>query len=336
MKFLSEILSGKKAVFTFGRMNPPHRGHEKVIENMLMVSRKENATPFIFLSQTQDIRKNPLSYQQKIKYLAMGISDYKKHIVANSQIKTIFDVIQYLYSIGYTNLLMVVGADRVSEFDTLIKKYINHPDKSKRLPIKNFAVISAGLRDPDAEGVEGFSASRVRDAVKRNDFASFYSMTLSGLSERFAREMFDELKKSMKIAESIIHKIKGLGFTRNEMPQIAERDISSFLDELKEQGILVSKKYIRLDKLKPTQSEINLQKVKQKYEHFKKHPDAKKPFVVSSDDYILDGHHQLFALRNIDEKQKVIAHVVSLNIRELLNLAKKSRYSTRKKIYETI
>ena len=216
---LSEVLNKKVAVISFGRINPPTNGHEKLINKLLSTAKSNRGNPFLFLSHTQDSKKNPLSSKQKEKYIKLGIPGISKHIVNDSNIRTIFDALNYLIKLGYNNVILVVGSDRVKEFDSLVKKYIKHPDPSKSVNLDSFSVISAGDRDPDSEGISGISASKMREFVKQNNFNAFKDGVPSKLSDKYSKEMFNDLKKSMRIME-MVELGEKLNISMNEPSQI--------------------------------------------------------------------------------------------------------------------
>jgi hypothetical protein len=336
MKTLSEVMKKKSAVFAFGRMNPPTIGHEKLIKRVLEVAKKNNATPFIFVSHTQDPKKNPLTSKQKIKYLSLGIPEVEKHLVYDPSVKTPFDALGYIEKLGFTDVILVAGSDRVQEMKSSLSKYINHPDPTKSFSLDSFDAVSAGDRDPDADGVSGMSASKMRAAVAANDFASFKNGVPSHLSSRFAKDMFNDLKTAMHIREMVeqVQTLKNtLNIPRREMPQIKRDFIPDFIKTLKKKGINITDRNIVVDTLKPTQNEVNLDKVKEKYQKF---ADGKepKPFIVSSDNYILDGHHQLFALKTLDANMQVPCHVVGLRMKDLLKYAHSFPKTTYKNILD--
>ena len=320
MKLLSEIRRVKTAVFTFGRMNPPTVGHEKLIRKVLSVSQSNNADAFIYVSFTQDPSKNPLTNKQKIKFLRLGIPEAEKVIKEDPKVRTPYEAITRLIELGYEHVIMVVGDDRVKEFKRGITPYINHPDKKKSFELKKFEVISAGARDPDDAGVEGMSATKMREAAIKNQFSKFRSGVPSGLSDRFAREMFDLVRKGMKIAESIIATKGSMNIPRNRMPQIKQRDIGNFIKELEKEGVPVSMKSVPIKTLKPTQKEVNSEKINKKMDDFSRGATP-KPFVISIDNFILDGHHQLYALKELDSDSKVVAYVVGVKMSDLLKMA---------------
>jgi nicotinic acid mononucleotide adenylyltransferase len=199
MKSLAQVKKQKKAVFTFGRMNPPTLGHEKLIQKVMSVAKQNSAIPFIFVSQTQDAKKNPLSHSQKLKYIGLGVPDVDKYLSDEKSANTPFSALQYLIKLGYTDVIMVVGQDRVSEFKKSIGNYVNHSDPSKSFELSSFTVVSAGERDPDAEGAQGMSGTKMRAFAVDGDFSNFKKGVPSKLSDKYAREMFDVLRKNMKV-----------------------------------------------------------------------------------------------------------------------------------------
>lgn len=317
-----EVVKRKTAVFAFGRMNPPTSGHEKLIQKVISVAKKMNAQPFVFVSNTQDSKKNPLTSKQKIKYLEMGVSGAQGVVMSDTTVLSPFHAVKYLENKGYTDIVLVTGSDRLDLGDS-IRKYVNHPDPAKGFKLDSFDVISAGDRDPDSEGVSGMSASKMRDAVESDNYRSFKSGAPSNLSDRFIKQMFNDVKDGMNIHE-MVEQIKKLTDTlnipRRNMPQIKSEYIPDFLHTLKDKGVDVSQRDLPVSILKPTQNEINLDKVKEKFTGLSNGKQP-KPFLVSSDNFILDGHHQLFALKALDNNTKVPCHVVGVDIRSLLKLA---------------
>ena len=152
-------------------MNPPTIGHEKLLN---VLARKAGSNPYrVFLSQSQDSKKNPLGYAEKTKLARKMFPKHARSILMDKKVKTVFNAVQKLYNEGYKNVVMVVGQDRVREFDILLNKY-----NAKKGPhgIYNFSridVVSAGERDPDSDSVTGMSASKMRKAAADKDFTAF-------------------------------------------------------------------------------------------------------------------------------------------------------------------
>ena len=181
----------KKVVFTFGRMNPPTIGHEKLVNKLKSVASTENADARLYLSHTSKPGSDPLSYNDKIKFAqkAFGIA-YK------SSAKQIFQIAKEFQGEGYTDVIMVVGSDRVKEFDTLLKKYNGKGDYD----FDSIKVVSAGQRDPDATGVEGMSGTKLRNLAKDGDMKTFMSGLAKGLSVADKKKIYALVSKNMKEA----------------------------------------------------------------------------------------------------------------------------------------
>lgn len=190
----------KTLYFTFGRMNPPTIGHGKLLE---VLSAKSQKNPYrVYLSQTNDKKKNPLTYVDKIKAARKMFSKHSRFIILDKNIKTIFDVANAVYNEGFVNVVMVVGSDRVVEFKTLITKY--NGMKGQRYGFYNFRsieVISAGERDPDSEGVEGMSASKMRAAASDNDFNQFTKGLPKNFSNKDSKDLFNAVRSGMGLKE---------------------------------------------------------------------------------------------------------------------------------------
>ena len=334
MKTLSEITGRKAAVFAFARMNPPTSGHEKLVRGVLESAKKNNATPLLFISSSTDGKNNPLTREQKVKYLTLGISEVRDILINDDTIKTPFDAMKYVEDMGYTSAIFVAGSDRVSDLYPKMLKYVNHPDKTKSFRFESFSVINAGDRNLNSDDVSGASSTKMRMAAKSNNINVFAHYAPSNLSTRFVKEMFDDVRAGLDI-EDIVETVQRLSNTlnisRSEMPQIKGDFIIDFIDTLKERGVSVSNQQVSVDALRPTQNEINLDKVKDKYNQLKTGAQL-KPFIISTDNFILDGHHQLFALKKLDKNLRVPCFVVGLKMLDLLKHARNYSKTTYKNI----
>jgi len=188
-KFIIEAKKQKTAVFAFGRMNPPTVGHSKLIKKVIAVARKERGTPMVYPSKTEDKKKNPLSFKTKVKVIK---DVFGKVINTDTSIKTPFDVLESLNG-SYEKVIFVVGSDRVSEFKRNMSKYVD----SDLEDIKDFSVVSAGDRDPDAEGVSGMSGSKMREFVIKDEFSKFKEGLMTK-NARLAKAVFNEIGKKLK------------------------------------------------------------------------------------------------------------------------------------------
>ena len=118
-----------KTVFAFGRMNPPTVGHEKLASKVESEAKRRGAMPHIYLSHTQNAKKDPLPYNTKI---AIAKKAFGK-AVTKSSAKNVIQIMQDLEKMGHTEVVMVAGSDRVPEFKSLLGKYTVKNTTSKRL-----------------------------------------------------------------------------------------------------------------------------------------------------------------------------------------------------------
>ena len=182
----------RTAVVSWGRMNPPTVGHEKLANKVSTTAKANSAVPIIYLSHSQDAKKNPLSYEDKYMFARAAFGS----MVRKSNAKNIIQVMQEIQK-KFTDVILVVGADRIKEFETLLNKY-----NGKDYKLNSIKVVSAGERDPDADGVEGMSASKMRAAAASGDESAFKSGLPKKL-QRHGQEIYDMVRAGMKIAEEL-------------------------------------------------------------------------------------------------------------------------------------
>ena len=176
----------------FGRFNPPTVGHGKLLSAAKKASAGGDLK--IYPSRTQDPKKNPLDPDMKISYMKKMFPDYSENIVNDDEMKSIFNVLTTAGEQGYKNVNIIVGSDRQSEFDNLAQKY-----NGDLYDFEQINVISAGVRDADAEGVEGMSASKMRKAVVDGDFAAFRRGTPKELDDGDTQALFDAVRGGMGV-----------------------------------------------------------------------------------------------------------------------------------------
>ena len=181
---------GDTLTTAFGRFNPPTVGHEK----LLGAARKAAAGGAlkIYPSRSQDPKKNPLDPDMKISYMKKMFPDYEEQIINDPEMVSIFNVLVTAAEDGYKNINIIVGADRQAEFENLANKY-----NGELYDFKEIRVISAGVRDADAEGVEGMSASKMRKAVQDDDFDAFRRGVPKKLSNADTQALFDAVRTGM-------------------------------------------------------------------------------------------------------------------------------------------
>jgi len=184
----------KKVVMAFGRMNPPTTGHEKLVAKIKSEARKNRATPMLFLSHSQDKKKNPLSYEDKIKYTKKAFGN----IVQKTNARTIIEVAKLLEK-KYDELIVIGGSDRVADFQKLLDQY-----NGKEYAFEKITVISAGERDPDSDDVSGMSASKLRHLAATGKVKEFKAGLPARLrSSKDGKEMYDKIREAAGITEDM-------------------------------------------------------------------------------------------------------------------------------------
>lgn len=175
-------------VFTFGRLNPPTIGHAKLINHVKKLAKQHNADHKVFISATHDTKKNPLTFKEKIHFVKKMIPN--THIHEDPDVKTPLDALKHLEKHGYKKVTMVVGQDRVKDFHNLLHKY-----NGQEYKFDHIHVTSAGNRDPDAEGVEGTSASKMREHAMKGNFKEF----IKGVPDKkHAKELYMATRKGLQ------------------------------------------------------------------------------------------------------------------------------------------
>ena len=187
----------KGATFTFGRFNPPTTGHAKLVDRLVKVSGGDYH-PMIFTSKSQDPKKNPLSYNQKVSFLTKFFG--RKVQVANVDARQVFEIATGLHNQGFTKVRMVVGSDRVKEFEMLLKKYNGVKGRHGYYKFSKIEIVSAGERDPDADDVSGMSASKMRQMASDGDMNGFLQGVPSK-NKTLGKQLYLAVRKGMGISE---------------------------------------------------------------------------------------------------------------------------------------
>ena len=191
------------AVFAFGRFNPPTIGHKKLLDKVVSMAQQVNGKGFIFLSQKQNNKTDPLSFKEKQDYLKMF---YPALAIGDAGVKTIIQALQKIQAEGRTRIIMIAGSDRVEEFQKLLNQYNGKPDKQGNDLYKfdSIDVVSAGERDPDQEGAAGASASKARDLANKGQEHEFSKIVMGGdtgkklysiIQDRLAEQIDENNKK---------------------------------------------------------------------------------------------------------------------------------------------
>ena len=194
--FLTEA-KDKGVVFTFGRFNPPTTGHGKLVDKLKKQSGGDDV--LLFTSHSNDKVKNPLSHRDKISYLRKFFGK----IVADVNARTVFEIATELHKKKYKRVSMVVGSDRVKEFETLLNKYNGVKARHGFYKFDEINIVSAGERDPDADDVSGMSASKLRGYAEQGDFDNF-KLGVPTKNKGLVQKLYNDIRKGMGIAEGTL------------------------------------------------------------------------------------------------------------------------------------
>ena len=190
------LSSSKKLVFAFGRFNPPTTGHGKLMKEVITQARKYGANHVVYASASQDKRKNPLDVNTKVAFMKKMFPRNNIKAAGGTQ-RTFMEILKF-FDRMYGEVYMIAGSDRISEFQKLADKY-----NGKDYNYKSIKVVSSGERDPDAEGITGMSASKMRDMAKNDDYRSFKTGVV-GLSDSDTKKLFAAVRKGMEIKEGYV------------------------------------------------------------------------------------------------------------------------------------
>ena len=210
---------GDTCVFTFGRFNPPTTGHEKLLDAVANQAKKNPGAPYyVFASHSENAKKDPLPYAKKVAYMKKMFPSHARNIVVDKA-RNVFEIAVSLHNKGHKSIVMVVGSDRVDEFNSLLNKYNGVEARHGYYGFDDIKVISAGERDADSDGVTGMSASKMRAAASENRYKNEYDARgklkkegfEAGLPKGFNQGMslFKDVRKHMGIRESfIVHQVE--------------------------------------------------------------------------------------------------------------------------------
>ena len=192
--FLIEVFkekSRKSVAFCFGRMNPPTIGHARLLNTTARAS--NGGDYYIFLSHTQDSKKNPLDYNTKVDFVKSMYPQHAEHVSYGS-LRTIMEIMEFLYHNNYTDVTYVCGNDRLPAFKELLNKYNGVDGGKTYYKFNSIDIVSSGPRDPDDDGVAGASASSARDAAEAGNKEEFKKITGAG---RFAPQLYKAVRKGL-------------------------------------------------------------------------------------------------------------------------------------------
>jgi len=148
----------------------------------------------IYPSRAQDPKKNPMDPDTKIEYMKKMFPNFEENIINDENAKTIFDVLQAAEEDGYSEVIIVAGADRVSEFRSLAMK-----QNGNLYNFEDISVIPGGEQDADSDASSGNNSAKLRKSVIEDDYTGFKSGLPKNFSDKDAKKLFSLIKKNMKV-----------------------------------------------------------------------------------------------------------------------------------------
>lgn len=174
--------SAKQVCTTFGRWQPPTKGHEVVLNEILKVSKNISATPMIFLSRSFN-ENNPLTFETRFQYLKSQVPNLS--VLDKPEIKNPFQMVEYLLDIGTQRVVFVCGSDRFRDFKESFDRYG-----------KNVVVKQSGRNRSDSSlGVESVSGTTVRQMALSGDLKNFQETLLGRPTIQEAHKLMNEIRK---------------------------------------------------------------------------------------------------------------------------------------------
>ncbi len=232
-EFLAKGKRPKAVAFAFGRMNPPTAGHEKLIQKVEAIARRIKGDGIIYVSASQDRTKNPLDARTKIKYLQPLYRNIK-FVAAGGNTRTFMEVLKNALDRKYSDVYMIAGSDRVSEFKRLITQY-----NGKDFNFDKTEVVSAGERDPDAQGTSGISGTKMRLYAVRGDYNSFRRGLPVKMKDADGKKLFKDLRTAMGIKSQ-----KGFGVQMKPIMSLEDFEKQELRQEYIEENIFEIGDYV--------------------------------------------------------------------------------------------
>ena len=255
----------KRAVLAFGRLNPPTIGHAKLVDAITA----QEGDHYLFLSQTQKPKTDPLDFATKMKFAKQFFPGVN---VGHQAVRTPVQALEQLQSLGYTDIIFIAGSDRVDGFQKLFDTYNGQTDKAGNVPFKfnSIRVVSAGERDPDADGAEGMSASKMRAAAAEGNLEAF----AQGVPDKkLAQTMYDAVRKGMGVKDSVAAEDVSPDDEKkfhNDLDDLVHKYFGDSPDEEK-----MKKKYKKTDEVAPPGREKQVKALKKKFD------DPGAPYAIA-------------------------------------------------------
>ena len=172
-------------IVPLGRFSPPHKEHESLVNAVLKLAKSTRSDAKIFVSRTVDKKKNPLTPQEKIKYLNKMFPGHKGLFdMPPANNPTMIGSLAEL-SGKYDTVHIVLGDDRVAATETLVNKYNGKDFTFDKIVVHSrHSIISTRVGDAD-----GVHASDIRDWARAGDFDKVRESMSKHLSDADVKEI---------------------------------------------------------------------------------------------------------------------------------------------------
>lgn len=192
-KLLTQLLiwcndMSKSMIFSFGRFNPPTLGHQHLLNLVIETAIKHNADHSIFLSRTQNAKKDPLDWDFKNRILKIACPN--ANIVDDIKVRTPFEALEKIANDGYKTVIFIAGDDRIKEFEQNMSPY------AVQWGIEDFKVLSSGPRNHFAKDLSGISANRLRSLAMQSRLEEFRNDLPTGLTEALQLEIYCKIRET--------------------------------------------------------------------------------------------------------------------------------------------
>jgi hypothetical protein len=179
-----------------GRFNPPSKNHEALLRAGMSQAKRRGFEYRIYPSRIQDYTTNPLNPSLKIAYMQAIFKEYADYIIDDEGSRNIFDILGSVYGDGYTDVVLVVGQDRLGEFQSLV-----HKGDGQQYQFNNIEVVPSGVKDPDSEIEAPGSSALMRAAAAIGDYEQFLMGLPSNVKPEDAQSLFNDVTASLNVTE---------------------------------------------------------------------------------------------------------------------------------------
>lgn len=177
----------KTVVFTFGRMNPPTKGHARLIETVVKTAQDLDADHVVYLSQTQRSPTDPLDWKTKRQICKLAFPDV--WFSDDKDIKNPFLALELLKD-HYEKVILVAGADQIADYERF-RPYVLAWGIS-------FELVSAGERTKSNRGISGISATLLRKYAEEGKKEKFFEGLPNTINSNVKELVFKKTVNGLK------------------------------------------------------------------------------------------------------------------------------------------